>query len=266
MAAVSTSAAAFSMGPRAATSSFLGRAMLPQTRNKSIGAMSKIMNGGGRTTPIMLFGNFFGGGAFALTTDYAALDFPANELGEAATQGQVLVTSAQKPNLQLATFAGGCFWGLELSFQRLPGVAHTAVGYCQGPEKNPNYDQVCSGATGHTEAVSVYYDPKETTYEALLTSFFERVNPTTINGQGNDFGKQYRTGVYFHTKEQESIARAQFEQEQTKYSKPIATELEAAKPFWSAEDYHQQYLEKGGQSGRRQDASKGATETIRCYG
>lgn len=112
----------------------------------------------------------------------------------------------------------------------------------------------------------MYYDPKECTYEQLLDTFFERVNPTTVNGQGNDFGKQYRTGVYPHTSEQMSIAKKRFELEQAKYSRPIATELLDARPFWPAEKYHQQYLEKGGRMGNPQNASKGATEPIRCYG
>jgi peptide-methionine (S)-S-oxide reductase len=140
------------------------------------------------------------------------------------------------------------------------------VGYTQGQEESPTYGQVCSGATGHTEAVIVYYDPKECPYETLLDTFFGRVNPTTVNGQGNDFGSQYRTGVYPHTPEQEEAAKKRFELEQTKYSKPIATELKPAMPFWPAEKYHQQYLEKGGRSGQPQSAEKGSTDTIRCYG
>ena len=107
----------------------------------------------------------------------------------------------------------------------------------------------------------MYYNPKEVSYEELLDTFFGRVDPTTVNGQGNDRGSQYRTGVYFHTPEQEAIAKARFEKEQANYKRPMATELKAATNFWPAEKYHQQYLEKGGQ-----DASKLATETIRCYG
>lgn len=215
----------------------------------------------------MIFGKFFrdisGGGAFAAGIDYSELDHPGQELIKAAEENRVLVTSAENPNLSVATFAGGCFWGLELAYQRVPGVVHTAVGYTQGPEKGPTYTQVCAGATGHTEAIIVYYDPSETSYDTLLDTFFGRVDPTTANGQGNDFGRQYRTGVYFHTKEQENAARARFGEEKLLYSSktPIATELKAAMPFWPAEKYHQQYLSKGGQN-----AEKGATETVRCYG
>lgn len=214
----------------------------------------------------MVFGNLFGGGAFNLKVDYSSLDHPGPELGKAAQENKVLVSSERDPKLKLATFAGGCFWGLELAFQRVPGVVETAVGYAQGKEEFPSYDQVCAGATGHTEAVIVYYDPKECSYESLLDTFFERVDPTTKNGQGRDFGKQYRTGVYFHTPEQEKLARTRFEDEQEKYKRPIASELKAATPFWPAEKYHQQYLEKGGRFGRSQSAEKGSKETIRCYG
>jgi peptide-methionine (S)-S-oxide reductase len=214
----------------------------------------------------MFFGNLFGGRAIGAAIDYTALDFPGPELGKAASEGRILVSSERDPNLRLATFAGGCFWGLELAYQRVPGVMYTAVGYAQGPEENPTYGLVCSGATGHTEAVVVYYDPQECTYEQLLDTFFDRINPTTVNGQGNDYGKQYRTGVYPHTAEQKKVAQARFELEQTRYKKPIATELLDATPFWPAEKYHQQYLEKGGRGGNPQSAAKGATDTIRCYG
>ena len=211
----------------------------------------------------MIFERLFGGGggAFNSRIDYASLPHPGPELAEMAQAGIVPVTSTKDPNLAAATFAGGCFWGLELAYQRIPGVAHTAAGYTQGQENQPNYDQVCAGATGHTEAVMVYYDPAVVSYEQLLDCFFDRVNPLTVNGQGNDYGRQYRTGVYFHSDEQQMAARARFAVEQTKYTKTIATELAAAMPFWPAEARHQQYLERGGQN-----ASKGAMETIRCYG
>ena len=140
------------------------------------------------------------------------------------------------------------------------------MGYTQGPEQDPTYGQVCGGATGHTEGVIVYYDPKVCEYKTLLEEFFGFVDPTTVDGQGGDFGKQYRTGVYFHTPEQESSAKAYMEEEQAKYRRPIATELKGATPFWPAEKYHQQYLEKGGRFGSSQSADKGCTDKIRCYG
>ena len=257
-----TATTAFTIGTR--HTSFLGRsaASLRQTSlaPKSKG-MQKVSSG-----MTMLFGNFFGGGAFESKIDYSKLDFPGPEVAESAEQGKVLVTSPSKPELAVASFAGGCFWGVELAFQRVPGVEYTLVGYTQGPEKYPTYNNVCAGATGHAEGLLVYYNPNECSYESLLDAFFDFVDPTTVNGQGNDFGTTYRTGVYYHTPEQEKAARKQFEEEQKKYSRPIATELKAAMPFWPAEKYHQQYLEKGGRFGMPQDASKGATDKIRCYG
>ena len=127
----------------------------------------------------MIFGNLFGGGAYNLKIDYSTLDHPGPELAKSAQEGKVLEKSVKDPNLKLATFAGGCFWRLELAFQRVPGVVATAVGYTQGKEETPTYDQVCAGATGHTEAVIVYYDPKECSYKSLLDTFFARVDPTT---------------------------------------------------------------------------------------
>jgi peptide-methionine (S)-S-oxide reductase len=165
----------------------------------------------------MILGNFLGGGAYNLKIDYSTLDHPGPELAQFAQEGTIPVESARDPHLKLATFAGGCFWGLELAFQRVPGVVQTAVGYTQGKEKCPNYDQVCAGATGHTEAVIVYYNPKECSYEILLDTFFARVDPTTVNGQGRDRGRQYRTGVYFHAPEQERIATARFQELQEQY-------------------------------------------------
>lgn len=197
---------------------------------------------------------------------YENLGYPGDEMGSLAKEGKVLESSVKNPNLKAATFAGGCFWGLELAYQRVPGVAYTAVGYTQGPEDQPTYREVCSGSTGHTEAICVYYDPSECSYDDLLNTFFDRVNPTTVNGQGNDFGTQYRTGVYTHSEEQMKIARERFELVKNDYKRPIATELKQAMVFWPAEKYHQQYLEKGGRMGNSQSAEKGCTDTIRCYG
>jgi len=219
----------------------------------------------------MIFGDLFrslmsDGGAFAAGIDYSELDHPGPELASAAENKKVLVKSERDPQLELATFGGGCFWGMQLAYQRVPGVVHTAVGYTQGREEFPTYSQVGAGATGHTEAIIVYYDSSEVTYDQLLDVFFRRVDPMVLNGQGSDYGSQYRTGVYFHTAEQEAIARDRFQEEQLLYSKPIATELRGAMPFWPAEKYHQQYLEKGGRNGVPQSAEKGATDVIRCYG
>jgi peptide-methionine (S)-S-oxide reductase len=256
LAASVTSTSAFTVGR-----TFMGRQVVATVPTKT--SASRGISGTGMT---MIFEKFFGGGgggAQAATIPYENLDHPGPELAKFAEEGTVPAMSPKDPNLALATFAGGCFWGLELAYMRVPGVVHTGVGYSQGPAevKYPNYSQVCSGGTGHTEAVIVYYDPKETSYEKLLDVFFARVNPTTVNGQGNDRGTQYRTGVYTHSPEQATIANARFAEEQTKYKKPMASENLPATAFWPAEKYHQQYLEKGGQN-----ANKEATDTIRCYG
>jgi len=216
-----------------------------------------------RATPAMFFQNFFGGGAYASKIDYAAIPHPADEMGAAAEKGQVLSVSPRDPHLSCATFAGGCFWGLELAYQRIPGVEFTAVGYTHGEDPSPNYGQVCAGSTGHTEAVMVYYDPTVVGYGTLLDAFFGRVDVTTINGQGKDYGTQYRTGVYTHTAEQAEEAAVRFAGARGKLGekREVATECLEARVFWPAEKYHQQYLEKGGQN-----ASKNSSERIRCYG
>jgi peptide-methionine (S)-S-oxide reductase len=195
---------------------------------------------------------------------YDQLTGAAGEAAVSALEGKIPATSKQ--GHAIATFAGGCFWGLELAFQRVPGVIDTSVGYTQGDVERPTYSEACSGSTGHTEAVQVFYDPKEVGYRSLLETFFGRTNPTTVNGQGNDFGTQYRTGVYTHTPEQKAEATAFMAELASKYDRPIATELKDAMIYWPAELYHQQYLSKGGRNGNAQSAEKGSTEPIRCYG
>lgn len=197
---------------------------------------------------------------------YSNLPYPGDEMGVAALAGEVPSTSSKDPNLKIATFAGGCFWGFELAYQRHPGVLHTAVGYCGGSILEPTYGPVCSGSTGHTEAVQVYYNSDECDYNTLLDLFFERVDPTTVNGQGNDRGTQYRTGVYCHTDEQLESAKTRFKIEAENFKRPVASECMKADVFWPAEKYHQQYLEKGGRMGAPQSAEKGSKDTIRCYG
>jgi len=170
---------------------------------------------------------------------------------------------AATESFNVATFAGGCFWGVELAFQREPGVLSTTVGYTQGKVAKPTYRQVCSGETGHTEALYVEYDPSQVSYTRLLELFWTRLGDSalTLNRVGNDQGTQYRSGVYFHDDEQRVAAEAMKEKMDVAFGKKTVVELKPASEFWVAEDYHQQYLEKGGQN-----ASKGATDTIRCYG
>ena len=161
----------------------------------------------------------------------------------------------------IATFAAGCFWGVELAFQRLPGVLKTTVGYTNGHTKNPTYKQVCTGETGHAEAIRIQFDPSQVSYGALLTKFWSIHDPTTLNRQKNDVGTQYRSGVYFHNAEQRKEALASKEARAKEVEQTIVTEIEEAAEFWPAEDYHQQYLEKGGQC-----SDKGCGVAIRCYG
>jgi peptide-methionine (S)-S-oxide reductase len=147
-----------------------------------------------------------------------------------------------------ATFAAGCFWGVEATFRQLPGVTSTRVGYTGGQTPNPTYKDVCTDETGHAEAVEVEYDPAKASYEQLLNVFWENHDPTQLNRQGPDWGIQYRSAIFFHTPEQEVAARNSKEelQKSRRYNKPIVTQIVPAATFYEAEDYHQQYLEKRG--------------------
>lgn len=149
-----------------------------------------------------------------------------------------------------ATFGAGCFWGVEAAFRQIKGVISTAVGYSGGTRPDPTYKDVCSGKTGHAEVVEVTYDPSRVSYTDLLNVFWENHNPTTLNRQGWDIGTQYRSAIYYHTPEQKAEARESLAtlDASGKYRKPIVTEITPASPFYIAEDYHQQYLEKRGLS------------------
>ena len=147
-----------------------------------------------------------------------------------------------------ATFAAGCFWGVEARFAQLPGVTATAVGYEGGTMPNPTYKAVCTDATGHAEAVEIDYDPAQIRYEQLLEAFFSLHDPTQLNRQGPDWGTQYRSVIFYHTPEQETAAKAAIERltAEKRFNKPIATQVVPATTFWRAEEYHQKYLEKRG--------------------
>jgi len=147
-----------------------------------------------------------------------------------------------------ATFAAGCFWGVEEAFRQIKGVTSTTVGYTGGTMKNPSYKDVCTGATGHAEAVEVEFDPAQVSYRELLAAFFQNHNPTTPNRQGPDIGTQYRSAIFYHDAEQETAA---IESKSALgksgiFKRPIVTEIAPASEFYRAEDYHQQYLEKRG--------------------
>ena len=150
-----------------------------------------------------------------------------------------------------ATFGAGCFWGVEAAFARLPGVLSTAVGFEGGTLDRPTYRDVCTDQTGHAEVVELDFDPEKITYNELLDAFFDLHDPTTMNRQGPDWGTQYRSVVFFHSPEQEQAARAKIEQLTAagRYKpKRIVTQVVPAQTFWRAEDYHQRYLEKRGQT------------------
>lgn len=152
--------------------------------------------------------------------------------------------------METATFGAGCFWGVEESFRHIPGVIDTAVGYLGGHTQNPTYKDVCTDATGHAEVVQVTYDPAKVGYEQLLDVFWSSHDPTTLNRQGPDIGTQYRSAIFFHSPEQERLARASKEKMQAsgKFRRPIVTEITPASTFYPAEDYHQKYLAKRGLS------------------
>ncbi len=150
--------------------------------------------------------------------------------------------------MQKATFGAGCFWGVEAAFRQINGVTSTQVGYLGGDYENPSYSDVCTGRTGHAEVVEVEYDPTIVSYEDLLKVFWENHDPTTLNRQGPDTGTQYRSAIFFHTPEQEIVARESRDKLQSsgRFKKPIVTEMTPASTFYKAEEYHQQYLEKRG--------------------
>jgi peptide-methionine (S)-S-oxide reductase len=148
-----------------------------------------------------------------------------------------------------ATFAAGCFWGVEETFRELKGVKSTAVGYTGGNTENPTYKEVCTDTTGHAEAVEIEFDPAQVSYNELLEVFWANHDPTQLNRQGPDYGNQYRSAVFFHTPEQERLARESKERltQERRYSRPIVTQIAPAQQFYRAEEYHQQYLAKRGQ-------------------
>ena len=154
-----------------------------------------------------------------------------------------MTTAAEK-----ATFGAGCFWGVEVRFGQISGVLETAVGYEGGALQNPTYKDVCSDRTGHAEVVEVTFDPAKVAYEDLLEEFFSLHDPTQLDRQGPDWGRQYRSAIFFHSPQQEATAHAVIDRLTTnkRFPKPIVTQVTPAQTFWKAEEYHQKYLEKRG--------------------
>ena len=148
--------------------------------------------------------------------------------------------------VQRATFAAGCFWGVEAAFRETEGVVATRVGYTGGSTPDPTYEQVCSDKTGHAEAVQVWFDPSVVSYAEVLEVFWSIHDPTTRNRQGWDFGSQYRSAIFFHGSDQERLAIASRDEHQAALARPIVTEITTAPAFYDAEEYHQRYFEKHG--------------------
>ena len=147
-----------------------------------------------------------------------------------------------------ATFAAGCFWGVEAAFRAIPGVLQTAVGYTGGHTTDPTYRKVCGHRTGHAEAVEVWFDPAQVSYAELLQTFWNIHNPTTRNRQGLDFGSQYRSAIFVHDEAQRATVIESREAAQETLKRPIVTQIVPASAFYRAEEYHQRYLENGGQA------------------
>jgi peptide methionine sulfoxide reductase msrA/msrB len=180
----------------------------------------------------------------------AALRFIPVEDLEQEGYGRFLALFEQKTKSKAKTeeaiLAGGCFWGMEDLLRELPGVVSTEVGYTGGTTKRATYDSVKTGGTGHAESIRVVFDPSKTSYEAILRFFFRIHDPTTLNRQGNDVGTQYRSAIFYKDATQREVAeRVRAEVDGSgKWPRPIVTEIVEAGPFWAAEDYHQDYLEK----------------------
>lgn len=150
--------------------------------------------------------------------------------------------------LETATFAAGCFWGVESNFRQIPGVVDARVGYTGGTLANPSYEDVCTDRTGHAEAVQIKFDPRLVSYDQLLNAFWQLHDPTTPNRQGPDVGTQYRSAIFYHSPEQAELAKRSKEALQTsgRFRRPIVTQIVPAAKFYDAEEYHQQYFEKRG--------------------
>jgi peptide-methionine (S)-S-oxide reductase len=192
--------------------------------------------------PIRMLNSFFSKLIDESRIDYAALRGRPRSLGKEAGEWALkgLVPSASSDGFEVATFAGGCFWGTELHFQRLPGVIVTCVGYTQGKDDMPTYQEVCTGRSGHTEGIMLLFDPSQCTYESLCEKLLSTVDPSLLNQVGGDYGTQYRHGIYPHSASQMAVARRCIDRVQAKLpsNKRVHTEVVEAKVFWPAEVRH----------------------------
>ncbi len=172
------------------------------------------------------------------------------EPASAPAAGNATTTAKEtsKVKTEKATFGAGCFWGVEAEFSKVPGVISTAVGYCGGKTKSPTYKDVCTDETGHAEVIEIEFDPSKVSFEQLVDIFWELHDPTTLNRQGPDYGTQYRSVIFYHSPEQERIAKASKEKldKSGVFRSPIVTQIAPAPPFYRAEEYHQKYFEKKG--------------------
>ncbi|MBY0316919.1 MAG: bifunctional methionine sulfoxide reductase B/A protein [Bdellovibrionales bacterium] len=185
-----------------------------------------------------------GGKRFCINS--ASLNFiPVDKMKEKG-YGKFLFPFAEKQGWEVATLAGGCFWGVEDLFRKEKGVIETHVGYTGGSTQNPTYNDIKKGTTGHAESLQILFDPKITTYENILTTFFKLHDPTTLNQQGNDRGSQYRSEIFYNSEKQKEVAekvKARVDKSGA-WKKPVVTKISKFDKFWEAEDYHQDYLVK----------------------
>jgi peptide-methionine (S)-S-oxide reductase len=182
----------------------------------------------------------------------AALAFAAHGAAPAAkpnvpAAGTTLINTIASPKLAVATFAGGCFWTMERAFDKVPGVIKAISGYSGGHVKNPSYDEVSTGTTGHVETVEVHYDPAKISYAKLLDIYWHDIDPTQVGGQACDVGDEYRSMIFTHDAEQMKQAQAYKDSLKTRFGKPIAVQIASAGPFYPAEEYHQQFTIKNPQ-------------------
>ena len=163
-----------------------------------------------------------------------------------SVSGPAVCAEEGKVMTKKAGFGAGCFWGVEKIFMQLPGVVSSQVGYAGGRTENPTYEEVCTGRTGHAEALEVEYDPSKISYEKLLLTFYQYHDPTTLNRQGPDVGSQYRSVIFYYDDDQKRLAeKSKVLLDQSGiFDKPVVTEIVPAGKFWVAEDYHQKYLKK----------------------